>query len=549
MADHLVIKSELDLKLRNEKEAFDVRHLAGEVFKSSGKKVMERVFDDIAGDDRIIRIDRLEIDLGHLPYTGFEETFLDRLTYGLQKKIENFTLGSENSAESTPYEIKKTDREESFIESFVYYLSFGVLPWWSHYQQGAVEEHFSDVPGMINKDKINLFLGILGKERVMERLMSQFSRGFRERLAIAVYNLTEETELLWGKEVDKQNLSKSGQRADDKNTTPAGFIKELLQLFSEAMLPGQLDPEMNEIMRLHWVRLLSIKGFRSIEMLMEPLVVVSGIGGLEFKAFYEKMTSILFSSMDRFPEMIYWINFVTGEKKPGPASKKLLALMERAGVKELLAEQKRHTQSGMSRRNVINILDNEWDTIHGSEDEEFSLKDRELDKDLEEGIYIKNAGLVIMWHFLPAFFTKLGLVDHKKEFIDIHHREKAIVILQYLVDGHNDIFEPLMALNKVLCGWVIEEPFRMRLPITDKDKSEADELLNSVIKHWDALGKTSVDGFRESFIKRDGRLFLRDNGWYLIVERKGLDVLMEKMPWGISLIRLKWMDRPLYVEW
>jgi hypothetical protein len=374
-------------------------------------------------------------------------------------------------------------------------------------------------------------------------------------LTLAFYNLAEDLdeyihdpELARGKEFDKKKLSKKGE-PDDKNITPAGLIKELLQLFSETMLPGQLDPEINEKIRLYWISLFSVKGLRSIEILMEPLFIVSGIGGIEFKVFYEKMAAILYSSKDRFPEMISWINVLTGEKKQGLASKKLMALMERAGIKELLAEQKRRSESGLSPIDYFSLLESNGDNEQGMEDEDFSFKDRELEKDMEEGLYIKNAGLVILWHFLPAFFTKLGLVNEKKKFIDIHHQEKALLMTQYLVEGRDDYSEPSMLLNKVLCGWTIEEPLQMRMPITDEDRREAKELLSSVIGHWEALGKTSVDGFRESFLKRDGRLFLRDSGWHLLVERKGLDILLDKLPWGINPIRLNWMDRVLFVEW
>jgi hypothetical protein len=32
-------------------------------------------------------------------------------------------------------------------------------------------------------------------------------------------------------------------------------------------------------------------------------------------------------------------------------------------------------------------------------------------------------------------------------------------------------------------------------------------------------------------------------------ERITIDVLLEKLPWGISLVKYPWMPKPLYVEW
>ena len=35
----------------------------------------------------------------------------------------------------------------------------------------------------------------------------------------------------------------------------------------------------------------------------------------------------------------------------------------------------------------------------------------------------------------------------------------------------------------------------------------------------------------------------------LYVERKGVDVLLESLPWTISIIKLPWMQDSLQVEW
>jgi len=54
---------------------------------------------------------------------------------------------------------------------------------------------------------------------------------------------------------------------------------------------------------------------------------------------------------------------------------------------------------------------------------------------------------------------------------------------------------------------------------------------------------------RESFLKRDGILTLKENGWLLQVERKTLDVLIDSIPWGYSTIAFSWNERLIFVEW
>ena len=70
-----------------------------------------------------------------------------------------------------------------------------------------------------------------------------------------------------------------------------------------------------------------------------------------------------------------------------------------------------------------------------------------------------------------------------------------------------------------------------------------------MITHWSALKNTSIDGLREGFLKRDGLITKKENGWLLQVERKTMDVLLENIPWGYSTISLMWNDYLLTVEW
>ncbi|MGS0742589.1 contractile injection system tape measure protein [Glaciimonas sp. GG7] len=51
------------------------------------------------------------------------------------------------------------------------------------------------------------------------------------------------------------------------------------------------------------------------------------------------------------------------------------------------------------------------------------------------------------------------------------------------------------------------------------------------------------------FLQREGRLILREGKWTLTVSRKTLDILLDQLPWGISVVLHPWMPHPLSVEW
>ena len=162
--------------------------------------------------------------------------------------------------------------------------------------------------------------------------------------------------------------------------------------------------------------------------------------------------------------------------------------------------------------------------------------------------YLDNAGLVIVWPFLVRFFRGIELVDGDS-FRSLEAQERAVLVLQHLVTGEFEWPEHELFLNKLFCGWPPEEPVGKKIQLTELESSEAEDLLESMIQHWKVLKKTSVGGFRSSFLQREGRLSLQDNGWSLRVARASYDVLLDQLPWGISFVLLPWMKAPIFVEW
>jgi hypothetical protein len=78
---------------------------------------------------------------------------------------------------------------------------------------------------------------------------------------------------------------------------------------------------------------------------------------------------------------------------------------------------------------------------------------------------------------------------------------------------------------------------------------EVDEMLLSLIEYWAVLKNTSIDGLRESFLKRNGKLSRLNDEWLLQVEQKPFDMLVQQLPWSISMIKLPWMTHLLKTEW
>jgi hypothetical protein len=168
-----------------------------------------------------------------------------------------------------------------------------------------------------------------------------------------------------------------------------------------------------------------------------------------------------------------------------------------------------------------------------------------------EAIYIANAGLVLLANYLPRLFAALGLLQDDA-FVDEHARHRAVHCLVYLSDGNTDTEEHEWVLNKLLCGVSIDDAVPPAKPL-DAEKPTLDSLLSAVIAHWLALGNTSPTGFRQTFLRRIGRLIEHEahegEHWRMKVQPAPFDLLLDRLPWSYGTIRLPWMKGAIYVDW
>jgi hypothetical protein len=166
--------------------------------------------------------------------------------------------------------------------------------------------------------------------------------------------------------------------------------------------------------------------------------------------------------------------------------------------------------------------------------------------DAKVGIYTALAGLVLLHPFLPQLFRALGIADYDK----LLQPDRAIYLLYFLATGRIDAKEYELVIPKMLCHFPLERALGSNIIIATAEQEEGSALIAAVIRHWEVLKNTSVEGLQETFLKRSGKLSLLDNGeWLLQVESNACDILLEQLPWGISMIKLPWMPEMLRVEW
>lgn len=162
---------------------------------------------------------------------------------------------------------------------------------------------------------------------------------------------------------------------------------------------------------------------------------------------------------------------------------------------------------------------------------------------------VHAAGAVLLHPFLATFFGRLGLLEAPGRFRDAQACARAVLLAHHLATGAEDAPEPETVLFKILCGMEIADPVPRRIALTEAERMEADALLQGVITHWGRLGKTSPAGLRDGFLTRMGGLHRQAGQWRLTIERRGIDVLLDDLPWTLSRVKTPFMTSILAVDW
>ncbi|MFN0175743.1 MAG: contractile injection system tape measure protein [Saprospiraceae bacterium] len=164
----------------------------------------------------------------------------------------------------------------------------------------------------------------------------------------------------------------------------------------------------------------------------------------------------------------------------------------------------------------------------------------------EVAFFADDAGLALIASYFPSFLKNVGLIG-ETGLLDGH---RAAHLFHYIATGDEAAPEYDLPFCKILAGLPVGAPLDAAEPLTELEKTETDDLLRSVIRHWDVLRNTSTEGLRQTFLMRQGKLSRRSagDGWLLQLEKSPFDVLLNYLPWACSVIRLPWMTEPVFVE-
>ena len=591
---HTIKKQILDFTIGAELDSHAFMQTLSEVNHASIIPMVDTVLSDMGLGDREIILDRLEIDLGEFTSVNFQEDLPTRLQAALSKNLSqclNETKMRNDSAVvsqinhsslSSSFNDDKTqmrclDEQQSNLSILQCFIETGLLPWWAtHKTQSEMQTILNKILDSAGAEIVQM-LSVPKSDNYVRRLVRQFDIQSIQKI-IKLFDHTNNHQTT-GLIEDWQNMMESDRI---NMSLPEHTLYEAV--LSCVVDKKQKTTDVTELNKNIALKLAELSGQRVEELASKVKPIIHSINlnnPTMFNALVMEITAKPASPTDETdrenqaaqveinrPQIFNHKN----KSKQATESQTESVLNEAAQEqteniitdtaeknqpeKHKSAVEKKSdydTENASHQAQVVDVLNLNMQGRSSSQpvdSEKISNRQSvsDADKLLQEAIYIENAGLVLLWPFLPAFFSRLGLYANKK-FKSDAAQQRAVLILQYLATAQSACLESELLLNKILCAVDPLEPALNRIELTRQEQKESAHLLQSVIEQWATLKKTSVAGLQQAFLCRQGRLLKQDNGWNLLIERNAYDMLLDSLPWSISLIRFSWMQTTVFVEW
>lgn len=506
---------------------------------------IEQCFNRFVKEDEVILLNRLEVDLGMLSADISDQQIRGRVEAAVAAALQKIAPAAHTrqatdltkpfgagEQERKEFQNRRFSRREAMQECFIHFLVYGRLPWWAEPDKMNKPEWDDEWIAQLGAAQYEHIIATLRRwKHSQERLVQQFRTTFIERL------------------LERHNL---------KLIREAGIGWSWIEKISGAGSPA--------LRKAYWKYVIG-------RCISDDVTVTQLVAALK-----------------------YWLEDHSGLKKelakeiltgqpaqPGtgiPAGAVILkTLLTEAMELKLLRPGKQESSSsddhtGLSRGKQDSDKKNNAAQTGGAAQEQTGRENRGTGtapsdttgvagtksvsgNDMPgsgpqgdiEALYADAAGLVLLHPFLPELFRMSNLWQ-AEGWVSDQAQHIAVLLVTWLGYGHTDVPEYNLIIPKLLCGMPWEETLDISIPLEDHHRQSGTELLEAVINHWSVLGKTSADGLREGFIMRRGKVEEKKDGWLITVEKKAQDVLIGKLPWGISMIRLPWMKNTgVYVDW
>lgn len=530
---HHIKKQIFQLKVSGKQDAYKIQQSISDYFWKLVSPRMQTLFDHLVKDDTVIKVDRLVVDLGEI--TLRELISPD----GISKLIRAMELSLTEKIVLPTRGTTKTSKRYSQWEQWLYYLSHGNLPWMAGQKDLYPLKNILEYLVLESHAVESLLRTVKSYPDIIQRLAWQHTEQFQVSLLEVLTGHTQ------------HDIIKLRIKAEE-------FIKQLVIAHKAKKGPDNhigLNISFSKINTMStdyfwpfvWREVIIngnlLKPSKFVQRWLKQQLDVDSDGNT--KALLQMHTHLL--EKDEVKKLIAPIideKLSENEiENQGNVNRQKTDKNSAYDIGKNEANQNRYDQNVGQNENKDSSL------INQSEDEKlWDNNPDDMISDSQDEWYLQNAGVILMHAFLPRFFNALNLCKEGK-FIDNIKKQKAVHLLHYIATGEIQPPEYEVTLYKFLCGIPFNLPIRKIVRLSAKEKRECNKLISAAIDHWEILGNTSAEGLRESFFQREGKLQHTDQGWQLLIEQNSIDVLLDKLPWNLGIVKFPWMEEILKVNW
>ncbi len=480
MAHHIIHKQKVIINISGIDNAFNYQDAVSKLFANGLTSATEEALNEIDKSNTIVRIDKLNIDLGEIHAQHFADEFKEKFLDQLKQSVQSI----QNNTQTDVTVVKVSS---SLKDAFFYFMRSGKLPWYVEVNEMKIFE--SKIFHQWNdNDWINA-VDWLKKDAAaynyfVERLVWQFSDAFLIRLFATDKQINKEScELVFN---DLQYVYNKLNLADKR--------QHLIDLFT---------------------KVFNASGFSADAVIASTLLSI----------FQQQET-----------DAASLINDFSLSDIKSRAVSKILTIIQSFYKKNNSLKNVSFTDAGIDdieMKKTLSLEPKKITTIKAGE---------------EQALICDNCGVVLLHPFLQPYFEDLKLTENKK-FVSEEAQKRVVLLLYYISTGLSEVAEFNLVLQKILCGYISEESLPASIELTEQEIGESKKLLQSVINYWPPLKNTSIEALQNTFLQRKGKLIETETGWQLTVEQKTVDILLAKLTWGFSTIKLPWMNALLTVDW
>lgn len=483
---HRIQRQVMELTVGDARAAPGIQEQLARACREPLLKGMEQVFDAVASAHELLRLDRVEIDVGRIEGADWAPEFERRLLAELGRQLEGRAAEAQRQRSA-----QASEEGGGEFEAFMFFLRHGRLPWWRR----APDADWPPLFEAADARRIEAVRSLFEEEpRILPRLIDALDDARLETLVAGV--------------------------GAARDCTAA--LRELLPADSPAAYQRWRQAFWSAVLGWSLARGDAVSGAALVQSLLA-----------------DRCRLAMEQSRHRSDVM----SASTGEASP-PVIRPVTTSALPAPWREWCEAALQDMGQGAS---IAPAASRPVPAAPGPGAPRREAPGRKVEPAMGEAVYLPCVGILLLHPFLAALFDDRGLLD-RGCFVDEGARQRGAQLLGHLATGLARTPEYELGFAKLLTGIALDSPLES-LWLEEQDIAACAELLDAVLGHWTALRSSSAAWLRSQFFLREGKLEAVEGGYRVTVERRAQDVLLARLPWGFGVISLPWLNDRIFVQW